>query len=368
MTAISLRQVEKKIGAERIIHPIDLQIQSGEFIVFVGPSGCGKSTLLRMLAGLEPVSHGEIYYDALNVTKMAARKRQVAMVFQSYALYPHMNVEQNLSFGLRMTGHSKQEITRRVGKAVDMLRLGDYLSRKPGQLSGGQCQRVAIGRALVQQPKIFLFDEPLSNLDADLRSAMRIEIARLHAELGTTMVYVTHDQVEAMTLADRIAILNAGRIEQIGTPDDIYKHPQNIFAAEFMGTPKINLLAGEVRQEDGLWFIAQDEPQNGIKIKLDPNLCRLSDGKKCTIAIRPEDIELVADSALKLKVEHMEKLGTNTHYFGKIGQQSLRLSAHRTAEITVGNELAIHIPAEKLHFFNRSGQRIPANRSKLPAP
>ena len=242
MAELTLRKVVKRFGQVEIIHGVDLEILDGEFVVFVGPSGCGKSTLLRMIAGLEELTDGELRIGDRVVNDVEPAARGVAMVFQTYALYPHMTVEENMSFGLRMSGLAKPEIKKRVDRAADILHLTPLLKRRPAQLSGGQRQRVAIGRAIVREPKVFLFDEPLSNLDAELRVQMRIEISKLHYDLKTTMIYVTHDQVEAMTLADKIVILNRGQIEQVGRPMDLYLKPANLFVAGFMGSPKMNFL------------------------------------------------------------------------------------------------------------------------------
>ena len=260
------RNVVKRFGAMEIIHGVDLAIEDGEFVVFVGPSGCGKSTLLRMIAGLEGISGGEVYIGGERVNDVAAAKRGLAMVFQSYALYPHMTVRKNLSFGLETMGAPREEKKRRVAQAAEILQIDPLLDRRPGQLSGGQRQRVAIGRAIVREPRIFLFDEPLSNLDAELRVQMRVEINKLHRRLGTTMIFVTHDQVEAMTLADRIVVLRAGVIEQVGTPLDLYKHPANLFVAGFIGSPRMNFLAAEmVAGDDGETRIrGESGPRSGF--------------------------------------------------------------------------------------------------------
>jgi lactose/L-arabinose transport system ATP-binding protein len=244
MSGVTLSNVIKRYGQAQVIHGIDLQIADGEFCVFVGPSGCGKSTLLRMVAGLEETTQGNITIGARDVTRLDPSLRGVAMVFQTYALYPHMNVRDNMGFGLKMNGHPKAEIAAKVAEATRILKLEPYLDRKPAALSGGQRQRVSIGRAIVRGPEVFLFDEPLSNLDAELRVEMRVEIARLHREIGATMIYVTHDQVEAMTLADKIVVLRAGRIEQVGAPMDLYRDPDNKFVAGFIGSPAMNFLTG----------------------------------------------------------------------------------------------------------------------------
>jgi multiple sugar transport system ATP-binding protein len=248
MGTIVLKDVQKRFGDVTIIPNANLSIGNGEFVVFVGPSGCGKSTLLRLIAGLEDVTGGEIVIDGNSAAELPPAKRGLSMVFQSYALYPHMSVRNNIAFGLKMAGLPKSEIDAKVSKAAQVLNLTDYLERKPRQLSGGQRQRVAIGRAIVRQPKAFLFDEPLSNLDAALRVQMRLEIMQLHQSLGATMIYVTHDQVEAMTMADRIVVLNKGNIEQVGSPLELYNRPDSLFVAGFIGSPKMNLISGEVAQ------------------------------------------------------------------------------------------------------------------------
>ncbi len=248
---LRLRGIEKRFGSVSIIRGIDITAEKGEFVVFVGPSGCGKSTLLRMIAGLEEVSGGDVFIDGTRVTDTEPAKRQVSMVFQSYALFPHMSVRDNIAFGLKMSKVPKAEIEKQVAEAARILQMEPLLDRKPRQLSGGQRQRVAIGRAIVRHPKLFLFDEPLSNLDAELRAQMRVEIARLHRDLGVTMVYVTHDQVEAMTLADRIVVLRSGLVEQVGSPQDLYDRPANTFVAGFIGSPKMNFLEVIVERRDG---------------------------------------------------------------------------------------------------------------------
>ncbi|MEJ1117539.1 ABC transporter ATP-binding protein [Phyllobacterium sp. CCNWLW109] len=302
MASVTLKEVSKSFGAFDVLRSIDLDIEDGEFVVFVGPSGCGKSTLLRVIAGLVPVSQGTVSIDGEEVTDVPASKRGVAFVFQSYALYPHMNVARNISFALETARMTKVEIGRRLAKVADMLKIDHLLDRKPKQLSGGQRQRVAIGRALVSQPKLFLFDEPLSNLDADLRMEMRFEIAKLHAEVSATMIYVTHDQTEAMTLADRIVILNHGRIEQVGTPRQLYDHPANKFVAGFLGSPRMNFAS--VKSETQGVITGPD----GFELKLD-----LLDAKKpVTLGLRPESLEIIsADAGLCIKgvFERVEDLG-----------------------------------------------------------
>ena len=284
MSGVVLNKVIKRYGDVQVIHGVDLQIEDGEFCVFVGPSGCGKSTLLRMVAGLEETTEGQMKIGSRDVTKMDPAERGVAMVFQTYALYPHMTVEQNMGFGLKMNGVPASEIKTKVAEASRILKLDDYLKRKPAALSGGQRQRVAIGRAIVRGPEVFLFDEPLSNLDAELRVEMRVEIARLHKEIGATMIYVTHDQVEAMTLADKIVVLKFGVIEQVGAPLELYRDPDNKFVAGFIGSPAMNFLDGTVG-DGGI-----DVPS--LKQTLNPPVTLPSGGSSVTGGIRPEHIEL----------------------------------------------------------------------------
>ncbi|AXI44699.1 ABC transporter ATP-binding protein [Sulfitobacter sp. SK012] len=301
MSGVTLKQVVKKYGDVEVIHGIDLEINEGEFCVFVGPSGCGKSTLLRMVAGLEETTDGQISIGDRDVTRADASDRGVAMVFQTYALYPHMTVEENMGFGLKMNGVPKAEIDEKVGKATAILKLQDYLKRKPKALSGGQRQRVAIGRAIVRGPEVFLFDEPLSNLDAELRVDMRVEISRLHDEIGATMIYVTHDQVEAMTLADKIVVLRAGYIEQVGSPLELYRNPDNRFVAGFIGSPSMNFMNGVVE---------------GRKIRvpaLDDRLIETSvalpgDGAKVIVGVRPQNLT-AANGDSKVRLDIREHLG-----------------------------------------------------------
>src|SRR3954469_16021453 len=288
MARVELKHVSKSFGSTEVIRDVSLSIEEGEFAVFVGPSGCGKSTLLRMIAGLEETSAGEIFIGGADVTDEEPADRGIAMVFQSYALFPHMTVAENMSFGLRMAHRPKAEIADKVGKAAKILRLDEYLQRKPGQLSGGQRQRVAIGRAIVRDPKVFLFDEPLSNLDAELRVQMRVEISRLHKELGVTMVYVTHDQTEAMTLADRIVVLKAGNVEQIGAPLDLYDDPANRFVAGFIGSPKMNFLGAKVVETSN--SAATIELVNHGGARLRKPLCESlpTVGAEVVLGVRPE--------------------------------------------------------------------------------
>jgi lactose/L-arabinose transport system ATP-binding protein len=300
MTGVTLEGAVKRYGDVQVIHGINLEIADGEFCVFVGPSGCGKSTLLRMIAGLEETSAGAIHIGQRDVTRLDPSERGVAMVFQTYALYPHMTVAENMGFGLKMNGHPKAEIREKVAMASDILKLDQYLDRKPANLSGGQRQRVAIGRAIVRGPEVFLFDEPLSNLDAELRVEMRVEIARLHKEIGATMIYVTHDQVEAMTLADKIVVLRAGHIEQVGAPLDLYRDPDNRFVAGFIGSPAMNFLKASVTP-DGLHV-----PALGRSVEVAQKLP--TEGTDLILGIRPEHIDVKRNEG-GLQAELSEALG-----------------------------------------------------------
>jgi lactose/L-arabinose transport system ATP-binding protein len=301
MAEVVLNKVVKKYGATQVIHGIDLVIEDGEFCVFVGPSGCGKSTLLRMIAGLEETTEGAMKIGQRDVTRMDPAERGVAMVFQTYALYPHMTVAENMGFGLKMTGHSKAKVSEKVAEASRILKLDDYLTRKPKALSGGQRQRVAIGRAIVRGPEVFLFDEPLSNLDAELRVEMRVEIARLHREIGATMIYVTHDQVEAMTLADKIVVLRAGRIEQVGAPLDLYRDPDNKFVAGFIGSPAMNFFSGVV-EGNGKVRAA------GLDAAVPVPFTLPAAGTEITLGLRPQFLE-VDPAGSTYRVEMTEALG-----------------------------------------------------------
>jgi len=332
MGSITLQKVSKVFGEAKVIPSIDLDIRDGEFVVFVGPSGCGKSTLLRLIAGLEDVSGGKIVIDGKDATEKAPSERGLAMVFQSYALYPHMSVRNNIAFPLKMAGMDKAEIDRKVNDAARVLNLGDYLDRKPRQLSGGQRQRVAIGRAIVRQPSAFLFDEPLSNLDAALRVNMRIEISELHQQLKTTMVYVTHDQVEAMTMADKIVVLNRGNIEQVGSPLELYRSPRNLFVAGFIGSPKMNFIKG----------------QNAAQLNAH------------TIGIRPEHVLLSTESGdWKGRVMVAEHLGSDTFLHvdvDGIGMATARSNGDFASK--AGDTVYLTPDKTRIHKFNESGLAI----------
>jgi ABC-type sugar transport system ATPase subunit len=307
MADVALRRVSKSYGNVDVIHDVSLDVVQGEFVVFVGPSGCGKSTLLRMIAGLEEVTQGDVVIGGSRVNEVAARDRGVAMVFQNYALYPHMSVRENMAFGLRNIGTPRPEIDQRIARAADILQLDRFLDRKPRAMSGGQRQRVAIGRAIVREPEVFLFDEPLSNLDANLRVQMRTEIARLHHRLSATMIYVTHDQTEAMTMADRIVVLRAGVIEQVGAPLDLYERPANMFVASFLGAPKINFLKGRVAGVQGTEALV--ELPGGVSIPVLTRPGGTSPGADVTLGLRPEMLALAPDGPLAGRVEVVEQLG-----------------------------------------------------------
>jgi sn-glycerol 3-phosphate transport system ATP-binding protein len=331
MSAVSFRDVRKKYAELEVIHGVSAEVADGEFVVIVGPSGCGKSTLLRMVAGLEAITSGEIHIGSRVVNDLEPKDRDIAMVFQNYALYPHMSVYDNMSYGLRIKGFSKTEIETRVQKAAGILELKDFLQRKPRQLSGGQRQRVAMGRAIVREPAVFLFDEPLSNLDAKLRVQMRAELQALHRRLGTTSLYVTHDQVEAMTLAHRMIVMNAGRAEQIGAPLEVYARPASTFVASFIGSPPMNLIPQE------------------------------RDGRKVLFGIRPEHLEPCPDTLAMLvaDIDLIEPLGADTLVYGHLANGT-RIAArlHSSADARAG-KLALRYSAQHVHYFDaETGARI----------
>lgn len=356
MTEIKLKKLYKSYGDVEVIHGIDLTVNSGEFCVFVGPSGCGKSTLLRIIAGLEDITSGELEIDGAEVSSVSASERGLAMVFQSYALYPHMSVYKNMAFGLENTKVPKAEIQSRVHAAAQMLQIDDYLHRKPKALSGGQRQRVAIGRAIVRNPKAFLFDEPLSNLDAELRVTMRKELSALHASIGDTMIYVTHDQVEAMTLADKIVVLQNGYIEQAGEPLDLYNNPQNIFVAGFIGSPRMNLIDVVATEKSKNWVL---EAQN-LSVRI-PKIKELSKGKKYTIGIRPEHVEIAADGKgdTTVNVAFAEQLGGETYLYGDV-EGLPQITVHRSGQLPIqnGQSLALDFDRKNIHLFDDNGQVI----------
>ena len=356
MTEIKLKQVRKSYGTVKVLQGIDLTVGAGEFCVFVGPSGCGKSTLLRIIAGLDDVSSGTIEIDGEKVNNLSASSRGLAMVFQSYALYPHMSVYKNMAFGLENSKMPKPEIDRRVREAAELLQITDYLDRKPKALSGGQRQRVAIGRAIVREPKAFLLDEPLSNLDAELRVTMRKELAALHAKIGDTMIYVTHDQTEAMTLADKIVVLQSGRIEQTGAPLDIYNNPQNVFVAGFIGSPRMNLIEATANQGPDGWTLTA--PNMSVPI---PNVDGLANGAHCTVGIRPEHVSIATEGSghTKAQVAFAEQLGGETYLYCDV-EGSPQITVHQPGQLPVikGQTLALNFALENMHLFDANGQVI----------
>jgi multiple sugar transport system ATP-binding protein len=355
-TSVVLEKVEKRYGSVPVIHGIDLRIDPGEFAVFVGPSGCGKSTLLRMIAGLEDISGGVLRLDGARMNEVPSSRRGIAMVFQSYALYPHMTVWKNLAFGLETAGLPKAEIEARVARAAGILRIEPLLQRKPKALSGGQRQRVAIGRAIVRAPKLFLFDEPLSNLDAELRVQMRVEISTLHRDLGNTMIYVTHDQVEAMTMADKIVVLNAGRIEQVGAPLDLYNSPVNQFVAGFLGSPKMNFLSGRIEaQDEGGATVSVA----GSTIRLGRRLRGGTPGEAVTIGVRPEHIvtqEGAGAPLAEVEVDLVEHLGGETMLYARTADgQRLTLALDGQQAVRVGSRAPARIDPALCHVFDATG-------------
>src|SRR6185312_6634643 len=322
MANVSIRNVRKSFGSTEVLHGVNVEIDDGEFVILVGPSGCGKSTLLRMIAGLENISSGEIAIGERVVNNVAPKERDIAMVFQNYALYPHMTVRDNMAFSLSLAKAPKNLIEQQVGRAAQILGLTQYLNRYPRQLSGGQRQRVAMGRAIVRDPQVFLFDEPLSNLDAKLRGQMRVEIRRLQQSLGTTAIYVTHDQVEAMTLADRLIVMNAGVAEQVGTPLELYEHPATVFVAGFIGSPAMNFVTAVPAAEDG-WLEVDDD----TRLRPPPDRAALPPGRKLTLGIRPEHLTLAGGIApLTVTVELAEMLGADTIIHGRLGDGTLLLA------------------------------------------
>ena len=348
-TPIQLRKLVKAYGDVEVVHGIDLDIDPGEFTVFVGPSGCGKSTLLRMIAGLEPITGGDLLIDGERMNDVPASRRGIAMVFQSYALYPHMNVYQNLAFGLETAKTPKDEIKARVQRAAEILQIVPLLNRKPKQLSGGQRQRVAIGRAIVREPRIFLFDEPLSNLDAELRVQMRVEIAKLHNDLGNTMIYVTHDQVEAMTMADKIVVLRSGVIEQAGAPLELYNNPRNLFVAGFIGSPKMN-------------FLQASAEGAGVKVAGNSLALSRSVAGATTLGVRPEHITIAEGSGIKLAditVDLVENLGGQTVVYATTSDgQPLNIVLEGQRKVELGARVSAYIDPARLHLFNAEGNAI----------
>ncbi|MFN7111414.1 MAG: ABC transporter ATP-binding protein [Brevundimonas sp.] len=357
MANVRLVDVKKAFGAVEVLKGVDLEIADGEFVVFVGPSGCGKSTLLRTIAGLEEATTGEVSIGDRVVNDLSPSDRGIAMVFQSYALYPHMTAYENMAFGLKLAKTDKVEIDRRVRAAAEALSITDYLDRKPKAMSGGQRQRVAIGRAIVREPDVFLFDEPLSNLDAALRVRMRYEFARLHAELKTTMIYVTHDQVEAMTLADRIVVLNGGRIEQVGAPMELYQRPANLFVAGFIGSPRMNLLTGEVVTASAAGATVRTTAGETIRVAV--NAASAKPGDAVTLGVRPEHLNLSGEGdALTAEVLFVEPLGATTmaHLKHAASPETLTVQLAGGTPARVGESLTLHVPADQAHLFDAEGR------------
>jgi multiple sugar transport system ATP-binding protein len=360
MATVTLKNVVKDFGDVRIIKGVDLEIADGEFCVFVGPSGCGKSTLLRMIAGLEEISSGSLQIGNREMANVEPADRGVAMVFQSYALYPHMTVRDNIGFGLRMTGHGRAEIETRTKKAADMLQLGHLLDRKPSQLSGGQRQRVAIGRAIVREPEVFLFDEPLSNLDAALRVQMRVEIGRLHQDLEATMIYVTHDQVEAMTMADKIVVLQGGVIEQVGSPLELYHKPRNVFVAGFIGSPKMNFLKAHASPKKNAIEV---KLAGGGTVTLPANGATVTANTPVTLGIRPEHIEIVEGKKAKADthatVRLAEYLGSESmFYLAMADGADVSVKADGLSKAQTGQEMRLNLPPAACHLFDDKGATI----------
>jgi len=348
MASVSFHNIQKNFGSVKVIHGISFDIQDGEFVVLVGPSGCGKSTLLRMLAGLEDISGGEISIDGRVINELESKDRDIAMVFQSYALYPHMTVRENMAFSLRLRKADAQTTETRVANAARILNLDKLLDRFPRELSGGQRQRVAMGRAIVRDPKVFLFDEPLSNLDAKLRVAMRAEIKALHQRLKTTTVYVTHDQIEAMTMADRIVVMHDGIVEQIGTPLELFDRPGNLFVAQFIGSPAMNVFKGAVQ--------GNTVHALGAQWAMPANVTSASQGQQVYFGIRPSDLNL-ASSGIAARVVVVEPTGAETELLLQIGEQSLTLVMHGRTDVKPDDTVYLQFDANKAHVFDATSEQ-----------
>ncbi|MGQ9364922.1 ABC transporter ATP-binding protein [Azospirillum sp. ST 5-10] len=356
MVAVDIHRLVKRYGTVEVIRGIDLSIRDGEFVSLIGASGCGKSTLLRMIAGLEDISDGTIAIDGRAINDVAPKDRDIAMVFQNYALYPHLTVAENMGFSLKLRKVPKADIARAVAETAELLGLTPYLDRLPKALSGGQRQRVAMGRAIVRKPQVFLLDEPLSNLDAKLRVQMRTEIKALQRRLGTTAIYVTHDQIEAMTMSDRIVILNGGRIEQVGAPLDVYDRPANLFVATFIGSPAMNLIEATVRSDGGRLRAVADD---GLGLPLD-RYAGIADGTPVTVGLRPEHLDLAtepAPDALPLAISLIEPTGAETHVFGRLGSHEVVVS--ETGRVAGLDHAFVTLKPGSIHLFDRaSGTRI----------
>ncbi len=373
MGAVVLRGVAKRFGAVEVLRDIDLEIPEGALAVVVGPSGCGKSTVLRLVAGLEEASAGTIEIAGRDVTHLPPADRRIAMVFQSYALYPHMSVYDNMAFGLKLARENKAKIRERIEEAARLLQIGHLLQRKPRELSGGQRQRVAMGRALVREPAVFLFDEPLSNLDAALRVGMRLEIARLQRQLGATMLYVTHDQTEAMTLAQTIVVMRDGRIEQVGAPLDLYRRPRNLFVAGFLGTPAMNVLPARVHAADASALVL--EVEGGLRLALPPDP-GVRPGESVSLGLRPEDLRLgdpgaepeQGDAALPAVVAHVEHLGAESHVYLDVAGQRLTVSVRNGAPAGPGETAAVLFSPAACHLFAADGVALASPSTTGVAP
>jgi multiple sugar transport system ATP-binding protein len=357
MATVTLKSIKKSYGDVEVIKGVDLQIEDREFCVFVGPSGCGKSTLLRMIAGLEEITSGDLLLDGARINDVPPSERGLAMVFQTYALYPHMSVADNMGFSLRLAGVPKDQRRAKVGEAARILQLEKLLDRKPKELSGGQRQRVAIGRAIVRQPKVFLFDEPLSNLDAALRVQMRIELARLHDQLNATMIYVTHDQVEAMTMADKIVVLQGGVVEQAGTPLELYHHPRNLFVAGFIGSPKMNFLPVTVTAVDGAGATVQLPGGSGVAVPVQPG--RLRAGDAVMLGVRPEHLRPAEAGEIAGEVMVVERLGGETFLYTQVaGGDMMVIQADGEIPTRVHERIAIRLNPATCHLFDADGLAV----------
>ncbi len=353
MAPVALRDIRKSFGSVEVIHGVNVDITDGEFVILVGPSGCGKSTLLRMIAGLEQISRGDILIGERVVNNVPPKERDIAMVFQNYALYPHMTVADNMGFSLKLRRIEKRVIQERVNRAAEILGLTQFLDRYPRQLSGGQRQRVAMGRAIVRDPQVFLFDEPLSNLDAKLRVAMRTEIKELHQRLGTTTVYVTHDQIEAMTMADKIVVMHDGEVEQIGAPLDLYDRPQNLFVAGFIGSPAMNFLEGKVVRNSGAWF----ETASGRRFPL-PSDTQAQEGQQVVYGIRPEHLA-VSDEGTEAEVVVVEPTGAEVQIFARIDGQQITAVLRERLPLRPGEKVKLAADPALVHVFDKkSGDRV----------
>ncbi len=365
MATVELKNVRLSFSATEVIKGIDLHLRDRELTVFVGPSGCGKSTLLRLIAGLEEITSGDLFIDGLRVNDIAPAKRGLALVFQSYALYPHMTVAENMAFSLKLAGMPKAERDRKVEDAAKILSLETYLTRKPKELSGGQRQRVAIGRAIVRNPKVFLFDEPLSNLDAALRVRTRLELSKLHKQLQATMIYVTHDQVEAMTMADRIVVLQAGRVEQVGAPMELYLRPRNLFVAGFIGSPRMNFLPVAVQSSDAHHLTVALPSGEAFTIPAAPDVP--TTGSRMTLGIRPEHIRLVAEGGIAGRVQIVEHLGSETYLHVTIASgETLVVRVGGQSTVTADQHVHLSFDEQAIHLFDDDGQALRSTAASSP--